>query len=268
MAVSLPWPTSADHASTISFERASRPERCHPAARGVELDGLGDVAGAQVGQGLAFGLVVLADVLLKCMDGSAVAFDQRAQRAAGPDRAQAGGRRRPGPPWPRRAGPRRSRKAMSRSVAMPASSSTTTWRGLSASRSWSSRQRNEARVLDSAMPASRPKVRAAWPEVAVPTTSYPPASKASPDRGHDGGLARSGHAHDQLDAPARSGRCDRRRRCLPSVKRTPRGAARESGRWRAARGAPWSPTAASLRPSWRATLSAMAVSAASTEAVE
>ena len=31
-------------------------------------------------------------------------------------------------------------------------------------------QRNEARVLDSAMPASRPKVRAAWPEVDVPMT--------------------------------------------------------------------------------------------------
>ena len=29
------------------------------------------------------------------------------------------------------------------------------------------------------MPASRPKVRAAWPEVEVPTTTYPPASKAS-----------------------------------------------------------------------------------------
>ena len=60
----------------------------HPAARGVELDGALHVAGAQFGQGLAFGVVLLADVVLQGVDGSAVAFDERAQRPTDPDRTQ------------------------------------------------------------------------------------------------------------------------------------------------------------------------------------
>ena len=46
-------------------------------------------------------------------------------------------------------------------------------------RSCSSLQRREAIVRDSDSPASRPRVRAAWPEVEVPTTVKPPDSKAS-----------------------------------------------------------------------------------------
>jgi hypothetical protein len=60
----------------------------HPAGGGVELDRTPDVAGAQLGQGFPFGLVVLADVLVESVNGTPVALDECAQRPANPDRSQ------------------------------------------------------------------------------------------------------------------------------------------------------------------------------------
>ena len=53
---------------------------------------------------------------------------------------------------------------------MPASSRITTVRRSRLSWPWSRRHRSEATVPDCSMPASRPRVLAAWPEVAVPST--------------------------------------------------------------------------------------------------
>ena len=47
---------------------------------------------------------------------------------------------------------------------------TTTWRPVREIWPWSIRQRSDATVRV-VMAASRPRVRAAWPETAVPTTS-------------------------------------------------------------------------------------------------
>ena len=71
--------------------------------------------------------------------------------------------------------------------------------GVEVSRSWSRRHSSDARVRLS-MPASRPRVRAAWPDVDAPITRYPAASKASRTTGQRGGLARARHADDQLHA--------------------------------------------------------------------
>ena len=62
---------------------------------------------------------------------------------------------------------------------MPTSSKTIRVFSSKATRPWSSRQMRLARVRDSAVPASVPRLRAAWPEVAAPSTWWPERSKAS-----------------------------------------------------------------------------------------
>ena len=71
-----------------------------------------------------------------------------------------------------------SRRSMAGSSAMPASSQHTTVRLSNLSWPWSSRHSSDAMVRGSSMPASVPRVRAAWPETAVPSTRNPAPSNA------------------------------------------------------------------------------------------
>ena len=68
---------------------------------------------------------------------------------------------------------------MSGSSVMPASSRITTVLLSNRSRSWSRCHMSEAMVRLLSMSASSPRLRAAWPEVAVPITGQPDASYAA-----------------------------------------------------------------------------------------
>ena len=125
------------------------------------------------------------------------------------------------------------------------------------------------------MPASRPKVRAAWPEVEVPTHHVPSGLEGVPDGGHDRGLARPGHPDDQFDAPARGGDPFDRVHLPVGQVDTAQGATCAKGpprawRWRASAASATSfvTDAASVALMPRATACSTERSAASTVAVE
>ena len=86
---------------------------------------------------------------------------------------------------------------------MPTSSSTMTV--LSVRESWpcSSRQIKLAKVRDPAIRASWARLLAAWPEVAVPKTSWPDLSNALRHGTEHGRLAGARHPYDDLGTTAR-----------------------------------------------------------------
>ena len=121
-----------------------------------------------------------------------------------------------------------------------------------------------ARVRDSAIPASVPRLRAAWPEVAVPSTWWPERSKASATARSMVVLpapatpTTSSAPRPEVQMPSTADRCSSDSPAPMDSSAPAMAPSMASGE----------ATGPSVRANWRARLSAMALSRASTEASE